>query len=335
MKIFKDRLILILTLTLVFFILGCASKYDHLTERKERGRKASLNISHALAEGKGVIITKDPRPALWLGVNTDSSFTLHQETPRVDGYAAFKVEPGTYAYAGGRVAMDAGKHGDFDDADAKVEDLGVVRTARTHKSRTWTEYAHRAVPASYTLGLGYATGPRYHRGYWGDRYYGRDASFLGASAHLPSYETRRVPVARHREVSPWMGTFTVILPNRGMDKKKNMPLVASITVGAGEVVVLDEVFIKDVEGESTRLLHKAEKGGGLANASLRGDEVLDETAYIEKISFGLIPHAPGLAPVLPPFGNQLREDRRINKGVWLQQKAEVEPSGLQIYTISK
>ena len=316
----------ILGIVVLFIVLsGC---YNHRSPseaeamRQASGGQQEQALGHvnmALNAGKAVVLSRIPGYSRWetLGDNS-TELVLRPENPFSGGFSIAVAEPGTYflyaAVASSQpdhsrpaVAQQTGNapHSAPDTVGRRLQpSLGTVHVS---------EYVHHTPPQVFTryrdawgdpafnprLGLGFGRGSRHG---WGS-FAGIGASYSPFSSGHTVRETVHIPGSSRT----WLSVQSLTLPESTTPAGKNQrPLVASLALGPGEVVVTDSLIITDIstnEGSCTRTPNPA------------GNERICDAA---SVTLHLIPAeslpSPALHNIIP---GRTATIRPLTRGLWL------------------
>ena len=322
-------------LFLLLLVAGCAKSPDTLMQEEQEAFKGA--IAKALDTGQSVILCRAPRRTAWVrqgsfGEGENNTIVLRPEMPTIDGYSALVVQPGTYVLAGAGIVTDGKEDRRISQTSAPAGQntaepfLGYVQKNRTvHQTVTTTkvhgESFDQGMDYSLGLGLGRGYGSYGSRGYYGG--YGRRGyhsgwgprSWFGTSVHYsPSSYYRPVYTVEERK-NHVQDVFTLTLPNGGMAPSGSEPLVASFSIAAGEVLVLDIIYLSALSGDFS-----STPGEAKANAPDK------TTSHASSIAFTFESFADrNRTP--PDFGRPVVTDRRLVRGLWLTAASPVKVQG--------
>ena len=315
--------------TLCVLLPGC---YNHRSPSeaeamRQRGggqqEQALGHVNMALNAGKAIVLTRIPGYSRWetLGDNS-TELVLRPENPFSGGFSVAVAEPGTYflyaAVASSQpdhsrpvVAQQAGAAQPSTGNSAGRASLGTVHVS---------DYVHHTPPQVLTryhdawgdlafnprLGLGFGRSSRHG---WGS-FAGIGASYSPFASDRTVCETVHIPGSSRT----WLSMQSLTLPESATPAGKNQrPLVASLTLGPGEVVVTDSLVIAAItpnEDSCTRMQNPA------------GNERICDAA---SVTMHLIP-----VESLPPqalhniIPGRTATVRPLTRGLWL-----VTPSFMQ------
>ena len=327
----------------LLLLTGCAKSPETLMQEEQEAYRGAL--VRALDSGQSVILCKAPRRTAWVRLGTSGeedgeTIVMRPEMLVIDGYAALAVQPGTYVLAGAGIVTNGKEDRRIQQEAAPASQktsgsktagplLGYVQKNRTiHEtvstSRVYGDPVDQGLDYGLGIGLGRGFGGYGSRGYHGG--YGRrgyydgwgPGSWFGTSLHYaPSSYSRPVYQVEERRTHI-QDIFTLTLPNRGLAQSGKEPLVASFTIAAGEVLVLETLYLSALSGDFSNMQTRTETGGEAASA----------TSHARSLVFTFESFTENRTP--PALGRPVIADRRLVRGLWFTTASPIKTQGRSI-----